>query len=178
MLPAELPQRLAKPLDGRRAAIRQRPAVHQIGKRRDAAAFAPLVEQAQANLVDGLDRISVFGKLGNHRDATRSFRRECVDHRPSIARSVVGKARKKTKDSLLLLSGNPDPHDLLRSTVERRYSGAGVGYQVASMVGGGFTPFIAVALIGCGSGSWHPVAGFLAIGCLIWVRVAARMKKA
>jgi hypothetical protein len=28
-----------------------------------------------------------------------------------------------------------------------RYSGAGVGYQVASVVGGGFTLFIAAALV-------------------------------
>lgn len=59
---------------------------------------------------------------------------------------------------------------------EYRYSGAGVGYQVASVVGGGFTPFIAVALVSFAGGSWHPVAGYLAIGCLISVLVAARMK--
>ena len=61
---------------------------------------------------------------------------------------------------------------------EYRYSGAGVGYQVASMVGGGFTPFIAVALVGASGGSWHPVAGYLVIGCLISLVVALRMKKA
>ncbi|HKR44311.1 MAG TPA: shikimate transporter [Paraburkholderia sp.] len=59
---------------------------------------------------------------------------------------------------------------------EYRYSGAGVGYQFASVVGGGFTPFIAVALVGFGSGSWHLVAAYLAIGCLISLIVAARMK--
>jgi MHS family shikimate/dehydroshikimate transporter-like MFS transporter len=59
---------------------------------------------------------------------------------------------------------------------EYRYSGAGVGYQVASVVGGGFTPFIAVALVSFAGGSWHPVAGYLAIGCLISVLVAAKMK--
>jgi MHS family shikimate/dehydroshikimate transporter-like MFS transporter len=59
---------------------------------------------------------------------------------------------------------------------EYRYSGAGVGYQVASVVGGGFTPFIAVALVSFAGGSWHPVAAYLAIGCLISVLVAARMK--
>jgi len=57
-----------------------------------------------------------------------------------------------------------------------RYSGAGVGYQVASVVGGGFTPFIAVGLVSLAGGSWHPVAGYLAIGCLISVVVAAKMK--
>ncbi len=39
-----------------------------------------------------------------------------------------------------------------------RYSGAGVGYQVASVVGGGFTPFIAAALITYFAGNWHSVA--------------------
>jgi MHS family shikimate/dehydroshikimate transporter-like MFS transporter len=60
---------------------------------------------------------------------------------------------------------------------EYRYSGAGVGYQVASVVGGGFTPFIAVALVSFAGGSWHPVAAYLAGGCLISVLVAAKMKR-
>ncbi|WP_028229231.1 shikimate transporter [Paraburkholderia ferrariae] len=59
-----------------------------------------------------------------------------------------------------------------------RYSGAGVGYQFASVVGGGFTPFIAVALVGVAGGSWHLVAGYLAAGCLISLLVAARMRTA
>ncbi|MEW6341068.1 MAG: shikimate transporter [Paraburkholderia sp.] len=59
---------------------------------------------------------------------------------------------------------------------EYRYSGAGVGYQVASVVGGGFTPFIAVALVSLAGGSWHPVAAYLGVGCLISLVVAARMK--
>jgi MHS family shikimate/dehydroshikimate transporter-like MFS transporter len=59
---------------------------------------------------------------------------------------------------------------------EYRYSGAGVGYQVASVVGGGFTPFIAVALVSFAGGSWHPVAAYLGVGCLISLVVAARMK--
>ncbi|MEX3934602.1 shikimate transporter [Paraburkholderia phymatum] len=59
---------------------------------------------------------------------------------------------------------------------EFRYSGAGVGYQVASVVGGGFTPFIAVALVSMAGGSWHPVAAYLAIGCLLSVLVAWKMK--
>ncbi|MEQ5842163.1 shikimate transporter [Paraburkholderia acidicola] len=59
---------------------------------------------------------------------------------------------------------------------EYRYSGAGVGYQVASVVGGGFTPFIAVALVNMAGGSWHPVAAYLGVGCLISLLVAARMK--
>ncbi len=58
---------------------------------------------------------------------------------------------------------------------EYRYSGAGVGYQVASVICGGFTPFIATALLGV-DGTWHSVAAYLAGGCLISVIVSARMK--
>ncbi|HZS80498.1 MAG TPA: MFS transporter, partial [Herbaspirillum sp.] len=58
---------------------------------------------------------------------------------------------------------------------EYRYSGAGVGYQFASVVCGGFTPFIATALLGI-NGSWHAVAAYLAGGCLVSVVVASRMK--
>ncbi len=48
-----------------------------------------------------------------------------------------------------------------------RYSGAGVGYQVASVVGGGFTPFIAAALVTFSGGDWHSVAIYLLTGCLL-----------
>lgn len=58
---------------------------------------------------------------------------------------------------------------------EYRYSGAGVGYQFASVVCGGFTPFIATALLGV-DGTWHAVAAYLAGGCLISVIVSSRMK--
>ncbi|MEM4989739.1 shikimate transporter [Collimonas sp. H4R21] len=58
---------------------------------------------------------------------------------------------------------------------EYRYSGAGVGYQFASVVCGGFTPFIATALLGV-DGTWHAVAAYLAGGCLLSVIVSARMK--
>ncbi|HGM5493397.1 TPA: shikimate transporter [Serratia fonticola] len=57
-----------------------------------------------------------------------------------------------------------------------RYSGAGVGYQVASVVGGGFTPFIAVLLVEFMDGSWHLVAAYLALGCLLSAIVGMRMK--
>ncbi|WP_116140179.1 shikimate transporter [Trinickia diaoshuihuensis] len=57
-----------------------------------------------------------------------------------------------------------------------RYSGAGVGYQFASVVGGGFTPFIAVALTSLAGGSWHLVAGYLAIGCLLSLIAGARIR--
>ena len=57
-----------------------------------------------------------------------------------------------------------------------RYSGAGVGYQVASVVGGGFTPFIAAALVTWSEGAWHSVALYLTAGCLISLLVAIFMK--
>lgn len=57
-----------------------------------------------------------------------------------------------------------------------RYSGAGVGYQVASVVGGGFTPFIAAALITFSGGDWHSVALYLLAGCLISATTALLMK--
>ncbi|QIX48782.1 shikimate transporter [Rhodococcus sp. DMU1] len=58
---------------------------------------------------------------------------------------------------------------------EYRYSGAGVGYQVASAVGGGFTPFIAAALVTVSGGSWHLVAVYLAGGCVISGIIASRL---
>lgn len=57
-----------------------------------------------------------------------------------------------------------------------RYSGAGVGYQVASVVGGGFTPFIAAALVTFSGGDWHSVAFYLLAGCLISATTALLMK--
>jgi MHS family shikimate/dehydroshikimate transporter-like MFS transporter len=57
-----------------------------------------------------------------------------------------------------------------------RYSGAGVGYQVASVVGGGFTPFIAAALVTFSGGSWHSVALYLTAGCLLSALTALLMK--
>ncbi len=57
-----------------------------------------------------------------------------------------------------------------------RYSGAGVGYQVASVVGGGFTPFIAAALVTFSGGDWHSVAIYLLAGCLLSGATALLMK--
>ncbi|MBC3189765.1 shikimate transporter [Pseudonocardia sp. C8] len=54
-----------------------------------------------------------------------------------------------------------------------RNSGVGLGYQLASVVGGGFTPFIATALVALGGGAWHWVAAYLAAGCLLSLLVAA-----
>jgi len=58
-----------------------------------------------------------------------------------------------------------------------RYSGAGVGYQVASVVGGGFTPFIAAALVTFSGGNWQSVAVYLLAGCLISAMTALLMKE-
>ncbi|RJT47524.1 shikimate transporter [Rahnella woolbedingensis] len=57
-----------------------------------------------------------------------------------------------------------------------RYSGAGVGYQVASVVGGGFTPFIAAALLTFSGGAWHSVALYLMAGCVLSALTAIFMK--
>ena len=58
-----------------------------------------------------------------------------------------------------------------------RYSGAGVGYQVASVIGGGFTPFIASALLIYSNGHWQSVALWLTGGCLISLLAAAKLPK-
>ncbi|KQN42962.1 shikimate transporter [Serratia sp. Leaf50] len=57
-----------------------------------------------------------------------------------------------------------------------RYSGAGVGYQVASVVGGGFTPLIAATLVSFSGGDWHSVAVYLLAGCLLSAATALLMK--
>lgn len=57
-----------------------------------------------------------------------------------------------------------------------RYSGAGVGYQVASVVGGGFTPFIAAALLNFSGGEWYSVAIYLMAGCVLSALTAMFMK--
>lgn len=51
-------------------------------------------------------------------------------------------------------------------------TGAGVGYQVASAVAGGFTPFLATALLGVAGGHWWPVATYLTVGALVSAAVA------
>ncbi|WP_030596658.1 shikimate transporter [Streptomyces fulvoviolaceus] len=58
---------------------------------------------------------------------------------------------------------------------EYRYSGAGVGYQLASAVGGGFTPLIAGSLVIWADGSWSLVAAYIALGCAVSFLVALRM---
>lgn len=48
-----------------------------------------------------------------------------------------------------------------------RYSGASLGYQIAAVVGGGFTPLIATALLAWASGAAWPVALYLIAMTLI-----------
>lgn len=57
-----------------------------------------------------------------------------------------------------------------------RYSGAGVGYQIASTIGGGFTPFIAAGLTAAAGGAWYPTAVYVTAGCLISFLLMATMK--
>jgi MHS family shikimate/dehydroshikimate transporter-like MFS transporter len=57
-----------------------------------------------------------------------------------------------------------------------RYSGAGVGYQVASVIGGGFTPFIAAALVTF-SGGLAQRGDLPDRGCLLSALTAMLMKK-
>lgn len=58
---------------------------------------------------------------------------------------------------------------------EYRYSGANIGYQVGSVLFGGFTPFIATALFAY-TGNWYLVAGYMVAGCLLSFVVAACIK--
>ncbi|MFJ3667235.1 shikimate transporter [Streptomyces sp. NPDC090106] len=60
---------------------------------------------------------------------------------------------------------------------EYRYSGAGVGYQFASAIAGGLTPFIAAALATATHQSWHLVAAYLVVGCLISAVLAWRLPR-
>ncbi|WP_123024396.1 shikimate transporter [Mycolicibacterium stellerae] len=57
-----------------------------------------------------------------------------------------------------------------------RYSGAGVGYQLASAIGGGFTPLIAGSLVMLAGGGWRYVALYLLAGCLVSLALALRIK--
>lgn len=55
---------------------------------------------------------------------------------------------------------------------ETRYTGVGIGYQFSNMLGGGFTPLIAVALAGAAGGAEWPVALFVgAIGLVSFITV-------
>jgi MFS family permease len=48
-----------------------------------------------------------------------------------------------------------------------RYSGASLGYQLASIVGGGISPLIATSLLALGGGHWWPIAVYMIVLSLI-----------
>jgi MFS family permease len=50
---------------------------------------------------------------------------------------------------------------------DRRYTGASGGREIASILAGGLTPFIATALAGPGGTRWPLVAGYVMLGALI-----------
>ncbi|MDQ2850112.1 MAG: MHS family MFS transporter [Actinomycetota bacterium] len=54
-------------------------------------------------------------------------------------------------------------------TADRRFSGAAAGREIASIIAGGLTPFIALALAGPGGTRWQWVAGYVTVCCLITV---------
>lgn len=56
------------------------------------------------------------------------------------------------------------------------YSGVGVGYQVVSVVGGGFIFFIVAVFIIYFVGNWYSVVIYLLVGCLIFVMIVLLMK--
>lgn len=56
------------------------------------------------------------------------------------------------------------------------YSGAGLGYQIAAALAGGFTPFIAASLVAGMGGSWVGVAIYMVAGCLMSFIVVLLMK--
>jgi MFS transporter, MHS family, shikimate and dehydroshikimate transport protein len=48
-----------------------------------------------------------------------------------------------------------------------RYSGVSIGYQLASIIGGGAGPLISIYLVGATGGSYWPVVGWMGLLCLI-----------
>ncbi len=48
-----------------------------------------------------------------------------------------------------------------------RYSGVSIGYQLASIIGGGAGPLISIYLVGATGGSYWPVVAWIVILCLI-----------
>lgn len=51
--------------------------------------------------------------------------------------------------------------------VQFRYSGAGVGDQVAGAIGGGLTPLAAAALTAAAGEAWYPAALLMSAACLV-----------
>jgi MFS family permease len=54
-------------------------------------------------------------------------------------------------------------------SVTSRYTGAGLGYHLAAVFGGGLAPLIATALLATGSGGKFLVGAYMALMCLITV---------
>ena len=50
---------------------------------------------------------------------------------------------------------------------DRRYSGAATGREVASILSGGLTPFIATALAGANGARWYLIAAYVMVGAVI-----------
>ncbi|MGI5133136.1 MFS transporter [Pseudonocardia sp. CA-107938] len=50
---------------------------------------------------------------------------------------------------------------------DRRYTGAAAGREIASILAGGLTPFVATALAGADGSRWPLVAGYVMLGALI-----------
>src|SRR5215211_1434956 len=48
-----------------------------------------------------------------------------------------------------------------------RYSGVSIGYQLASIIGGGAGPLISIYLVGATGGSYWPVVAWMALLCII-----------
>jgi MFS family permease len=59
-------------------------------------------------------------------------------------------------------------------SADRRFSGAAAGREIASIVAGGLTPFIATALAGAEGTHWQWVSGYVLFGCILTV-IAVRL---
>lgn len=52
-------------------------------------------------------------------------------------------------------------------SADRRFSGAAAGREIASIVAGGLTPFIATALAGSEGTHWQWVSAYVLFGCIL-----------
>ena len=59
-------------------------------------------------------------------------------------------------------------------SADRRFSGAAAGREIASIVAGGLTPFIATALAGSGGTRWQWVSAYVMFGCILTI-IAVRL---
>ena len=50
---------------------------------------------------------------------------------------------------------------------DRRYTGAAAGREIASILAGGLTPFVATALAGADGTRWPLVAGYVMLGAVL-----------